>query len=202
MGRPIQQTKTQPVDRINSVTAPPPLHRYISTFEEKRMSNEDELKHVLRNPGDLFGRRFVASLLDGAVICASWLGMGYLLSSELYEKTWFVWIGIITLYYPLSEFKYSATIGKKICGLKVVRMDRRKLTYKEPLIRFLARIVEANPFVFLGLPSIIAFIASERRQRLGDIMAKTLVVRAEDVKLSNQSSEAIGTSSTGPDSSS
>ncbi|CAA6680215.1 Unannotated [Lentimonas sp. CC4] len=32
------ESKSQPVDSINSVTAPPPLHRYIFTFTE-RMKN-------------------------------------------------------------------------------------------------------------------------------------------------------------------
>jgi uncharacterized RDD family membrane protein YckC len=80
------------------------------------------------------------------------------------------WIG----YLVFSEILLSATPGKLIFQLIVLTETLTPLTPKEALIRNLLRIFEFHiTMVFLGF--FLALI-SRRRQRLGDLMARSIVV--------------------------
>jgi uncharacterized RDD family membrane protein YckC len=57
------------------------------------------------------------------------------------------------------------------------RLDGRPCGVRESLIRTLTRIIEANPLLFGGLPAGIVVMSSERRQRLGDTLAGTIVIK-------------------------
>jgi uncharacterized RDD family membrane protein YckC len=47
-------------------------------------------------------------------------------------------------------------------------------------VRTLARLVEVNPLLLGALPAGIAILSSSRRQRIGDWLANTVVVRRDD----------------------
>jgi uncharacterized RDD family membrane protein YckC len=49
------------------------------------------------------------------------------------------------------------------------------------LLRTLLRIVEVNPLLFGGLSAGLSIAATKRHQRLGDILAGTLVVRIKEI---------------------
>ena len=61
-------------------------------------------------------------------------------------------------------------------GLVVVSADGNRATVKAHLIRTLARGLEANPFLLGGIPAGIAIVSSDRKQRVGDLLAGTVVV--------------------------
>jgi uncharacterized RDD family membrane protein YckC len=67
--------------------------------------------------------------------------------------------------------------GKWLAGLTVKTLDGDRIDWRQAAIRTLLRIVEVNPFILGGLPAAICILATERRQRLGDLVAKTVVVR-------------------------
>jgi uncharacterized RDD family membrane protein YckC len=73
------------------------------------------------------------------------------------------------------------TPGKRALGLRVVRADGGPVGLAESLVRNLLRAVE----VPLGYaPGVLAIALGPRRQRLGDLVAGTLVVRERRVDLS------------------
>jgi len=73
------------------------------------------------------------------------------------------------------------TPGKRALGLRVVRSDGAPVGLAESLVRNLLRAVE----VPLGYaPGVLAVALSPRRQRLGDLVAGTLVVRERRYDLS------------------
>jgi hypothetical protein len=73
------------------------------------------------------------------------------------------------------------TPGKRALGLRVVRVDGAPVGPVESLARNLLRVVE----VPLGYaPGVLAIALGPRRQRLGDLVAGTLVVRERRVDLS------------------
>ena len=77
--------------------------------------------------------------------------------------------------YPIiMEVTLGATIGKMVLGLRVVREDGMPISWKESIIRHLLRIVDLP---FYGLVGAIAIWTSPNRQRLGDRVAKTVVIR-------------------------
>lgn len=84
--------------------------------------------------------------------------------------------GITFLYDVLFETLGSGrTPGKRVMGLRVVRVGGGPVGFLSSSIRNLVRIVDALPGVYLiGL---VAIVASSKNQRLGDLAAGTLVVR-------------------------
>ncbi len=126
-----------------------------------------------------FWRRALASLLDNAVWIVfffwiySWIVNGAFLASDTagivaviaFFSLWFN-------YFAFCEWRWGQTIGKNATGLEVRSLDRaERLTYGQASIRNLLRLVD----VFVIGEAMIAF--GERKQRLGDRAAKTVVVR-------------------------
>jgi uncharacterized RDD family membrane protein YckC len=68
----------------------------------------------------------------------------------------------------------GATIGKMVLGLRVVKLDGSRISWKESIIRTLLRIIDGLFGYLLGA---ILVWKSPTKQRLGDRVAKTVVVR-------------------------
>ena len=119
--------------------------------------------------------RFFAVLIDGILIgiiegiligITHNQGIGELLSL------------VISLgYFILMEGQRGATLGKMALGLRVVRMDGAPITMNEAVIRNLLRIVDALPVFIPYLVGAILVWNSPLKQRLGDRVAKTMVIR-------------------------
>ena len=73
------------------------------------------------------------------------------------------------------EATFGWTVGKKILGLRVAGFDGSKLTFRGALVRNLLRPLEVN--LTMGLLGVLFMVNSPRRQRLGDRLARTLVVQ-------------------------
>ena len=72
--------------------------------------------------------------------------------------------------------RFVVVFGKFFQGLVVRKLDGSPCDWTGALIRGATRIIEVNPLLFGGLPAGLAIMASERKQRIGDMMAGTLVV--------------------------
>jgi len=79
-------------------------------------------------------------------------------------------------YFFLMEALWSRTVGKLFQGLVIRKLDGTRCDWKAALIRSVLRIVEVNPLLLGGLPAGLVIIATERKQRIGDLLAGTLVV--------------------------
>jgi uncharacterized RDD family membrane protein YckC len=77
------------------------------------------------------------------------------------------------LYYWLCEGLFGATLGKGIIGIAVRRQDGSPCTLSASLVRNLLRIVDGVGVYLVGF---LVAIFSKSRQRLGDHVAKTLVL--------------------------
>ena len=80
------------------------------------------------------------------------------------------------LYFFIFEMFWSRTPGKFLQGLVVRNIDGTRCSLKAHVIRTLARLLEANPILLGGIPAGIAIFASDRKQRIGDSLAGTVVV--------------------------
>jgi uncharacterized RDD family membrane protein YckC len=69
----------------------------------------------------------------------------------------------------------GATLGKKAMGLKVVKESGEPIDWQASIVRNIMRIIDGFFFYLVGA---IAVWVSKKKQRLGDMAAKTLVVRA------------------------
>jgi len=79
-------------------------------------------------------------------------------------------------YFVILEALWSRTLGKFFQGLVVRKLDGSRCDWTAALIRSSLRILEVNPFLFGGLPAGMVIIASQRKQRIGDLLAGTVVV--------------------------
>lgn len=61
-------------------------------------------------------------------------------------------------------------------GLRVRAADAGKCLIAAAGIRTVARIIEVDPLLFGGIPAGIVILSTKRKQRLGDILAGTVVV--------------------------
>jgi uncharacterized RDD family membrane protein YckC len=136
---------------------------------------------------DLLGRRIGAALIDLAVLAAvfailaatigeSTVGEGGF-SFDLYGAEAVLYFGLVLLYYFALEAVLGQTVGKLLLGLRVLRADGSRPSVAAITVRTLVRVVDWLPFLYL-----VGFIAMQvtglRRQRLGDLAARTSVVRA------------------------
>ncbi len=83
------------------------------------------------------------------------------------------------LYYPLLQYwNNGQTLGKQLMKIRVVKIDNSHPEIGDFLIRWVLRLFEVN--IIPGL-AIIVMLFNDKRQRLGDIAAKTTVI-SEDQK--------------------
>lgn len=80
-------------------------------------------------------------------------------------------------YFLVFEAIWARTPGKFIQGLEVRKLDGDRCDLKAAIIRTALRVLETNPLLFGGLPAGIAILSTERKQRVGDWLAGTVVVR-------------------------
>ena len=89
-----------------------------------------------------------------------------------------VWSG----YFALFEWVWSGqTPGKRWLRLRVIREDGRPITFWEATARNLVRLLDMEPFPFYSIGLVSVFVSS-RDQRLGDLVAGTVVVREREAQ--------------------
>ena len=129
------------------------------------------------------GSRFVSALLDlllqtvllvgvtglGAAVQAFGSGFGY----ALVLVAGFL---VFAAYDVLFEvFAAGRTPGKRMNGLRVVRIDGSPVNFFTSAIRNVLRLVDILPGMYLV--GIVTILVTRQNQRLGDVAAGTLVVR-------------------------
>ena len=134
---------------------------------------------------DVIGRRIGAAVIDAAVIILLLLLVGALFgddagadasaSQRLGPLDSLLFLGLTFLYYWGTEASSGQTLGKRVLGLKVVSADGGPPTGRAIVVRNIVRFVDALPFLYIA-GAIAVFATGERRQRLGDLAAKTRVV--------------------------
>lgn len=78
------------------------------------------------------------------------------------------------------EIWLGATVGNTIAGLRAIPQNgrNRKLTFGESFKRHFCDVIDMS---FFGLVGIITIKNTAKRQRLGDLWGRTIVVRAKDL---------------------
>jgi len=143
--------------------------------------------------GDL-GSRIVAGIIDYIIIgivagilsvllIVPWAMTGPMMGGG-FLPGWFgigIWgimgvMGLLWLvYFTYFEGTSGQSIGKKFAHIKVVREDGSKCEFGSAFVRNILRIVDHLPFLYIL--GIILIAATEKKQRLGDMLAKTIVVK-------------------------
>jgi uncharacterized RDD family membrane protein YckC len=138
---------------------------------------EQHLPEIVIIPGDASKDRFIAAWMDsaGATVLA-------LVSAGAVPSTEVVLRGIALVaaylgYFFVSEAAIGTSPGKLAFGLWVRRLEGGPCSIWQAAVRTLARLVEVNPLLLGAIPACVAILASANRQRIGDMMAGTVVRR-------------------------
>ena len=139
----------------------------------------------------VIGRRVLATILDvlllgivGSLLTApgaliDGLGSGQtsdVASGVLFSLGSLAALLITFAYFTIMEGRYGQTLGKMALGIKVVREDDGRVPgIRAAVLRTLMRIVDS---IGSYLVAFVVALVSGKNQRLGDMVAKTLVVRA------------------------
>jgi uncharacterized RDD family membrane protein YckC len=89
--------------------------------------------------------------------------------------SWLLIRVLYAVYSGLFEWKWGATPGKRLLGCRILSDAGRPPTPREILIRNAMRIVELEPYLPIW-PLLLVMFFTRNRQRLGDLLAHTVVV--------------------------
>jgi len=137
---------------------------------------------VARTQGsNLIAQRWGATVIDTFVMVALYITVGVISQGR---GDWpLPALALATIaYYVVLEGRWGVTLGKLATQIRVVDRFGRPPGYGRAAIRTALRLVEVNPMLMGGIPAAIAVGVSKTRQRIGDMLAGTYVLRVEDVK--------------------
>jgi uncharacterized RDD family membrane protein YckC len=101
------------------------------------------------------------------------------------------------VYFTFFEWFWNGqTPGKRLLHLRVIKVDGAPVSWIDVLLRNLSRPIDA--FGPMGLLGLLMIFVSPRAQRLGDLMARTLVIHETSIDWSVfDETDAVSTTSTG-----
>ena len=144
------------------------------------------------------GNRFLACAIDHAIqaLALALIAGGFLIVANSFDlenafstaPEWVIAVMILALfliltgYFAFFEWMWSGqTPGKRWLKLRVIREDGRPITFWESSIRNLLRTFDMMPGMFYSI-GLISVFATTRDQRIGDMVAGTVVVREREAE--------------------
>jgi uncharacterized RDD family membrane protein YckC len=133
------------------------------------------------------GERIVAFLIDGFIlylyaVLVNLIGdaIGYIYEDGWTQRGLMALIFVPAMFYSLlmhSIFN-GRTVGKMLLKMRVVRLDGTPVHWSNYLVRWMLRLVDI--WIFLGSIGLLTILFTERRQRLGDAAAGTVVISTKN----------------------
>ena len=144
------------------------------------------------------GNRFIACAIDhtiqalalalivvASLIVANFSSIERVLSSApkwVYAVMGILVFLIFSSYFAFFEWIWSGqTPGKRWLKLRVIREDGRPITFWEAVVRDLLRTLDMMPYPFYSIGLISVFYTT-RDQRVGDMVAGTVVIREREAE--------------------
>ena len=129
------------------------------------------------------GERILAFLIDAFILymyayLVNIIGdaIGYIYEDGWTQRGLVALIFLPAMFYSLlmhSLFN-GQTVGKMLLKMRVVRLDGTPVHWSNLLVRWMLRLVDI--WIFLGSIGILSILFSEKRQRVGDAAAGTVVI--------------------------
>jgi uncharacterized RDD family membrane protein YckC len=133
------------------------------------------------------GERILACLIDGfirgVILIIMIFVIGWFVDMSTFNQSLFVVLMILALlpvlaYHLLFEiFNNGQSPGKRVFHLRVVSLQGDSVSIGAYVLRWLFRLVDFQ--LFSGLIALIAVAASEKSQRVGDMVAGTTVIKEQ-----------------------
>ena len=131
------------------------------------------------------GERIVARIIDLGgfivlyIVAVILMLVASISRSETLIVVLVVLFAVIFLFYDLvcEIFMDGQTFGKKIMKIKVISLDGGQPSFGQYLMRWIFRIVDFGVFFGWGVVALICVAASKNHQRVGDMLAKTTLIK-------------------------
>jgi len=131
------------------------------------------------------GERIAARLIDLAgflilyIVALILMIIASISRSETGAMILIVMFFVIFLFYDLicEIFMDGQTFGKKIMKIKVISLDGGQPTFGQYLMRWIFRIIDFGFIFGWGLVALICVAVSKNHQRIGDMLAKTTLIK-------------------------
>lgn len=126
------------------------------------------------------GERILARLIDLGIFIALII-IGAIIGSGVNNRIFgmvllFIYLGIFVFYDLVCEIFFNGqSIGKRAMKIKVISLNGNRPTVGQYLLRWLFRIVDFS--ITMGVCALISVAVSEKKQRIGDIVAGTTLIR-------------------------
>jgi uncharacterized RDD family membrane protein YckC len=138
--------------------------------QQQEFSFEPVMEHKYAG----FWIRFIASLIDGILLTAVTYLLGFRSSTDLFSFSELFQNLLGLVYFIILTVLYGQTLGKMICGIKVVRTDEKPNSWGSIILR------ETIGKLVSGIVLLLGFIWAafdKRKQGWHDKMANTYVVK-------------------------
>jgi uncharacterized RDD family membrane protein YckC len=133
------------------------------------------------------GQRIVAALIDIALLAILFLVMAALIGDfastddsgfevRLENEGFILYLFLNLGYFVILERLTGATLGKLVMGLRVAKLDGEPYGWGAVMLRNVLRFVDGLPLLYLV--GIICIAATKENQRIGDLAARSTVVRS------------------------
>lgn len=127
------------------------------------------------------GRRICAGMIDSVILITVWMLLRFAFGGdlaairlELPSLVVGMYLGILVFfYYFVLEGLFAATIGKLVVKIRVLGIDGEPCSFAASFKRNILRFIDWLPALYV-LGGLVV-LASSRRQRLGDLVAETIV---------------------------
>ena len=145
----------------------------------------DEVEFEVNGPEQMeyqgIGIRLVSLVIDSIIFGLIFGALENISGAGGMQRDMFPWywgvlyFEIYIAYFTLLEGSKGQTVGKMITKIKVVREDGSPIDMSQAFTRNILRIIDG---LFAYLIGAILIWRSDKQQRLGDSMARTVVVKA------------------------
>lgn len=131
--------------------------------------------HIAYTPAGL-AQRIWATLVDFAILGGiSSICFPILQGLDVGKAGLILFSTLLIFYHLLCELLFKGrSIGKMTQNLRVVRIDGKKVSFWDYLLRWVLRLVDIT--ISLGIVGMLSIILTSKMQRLGDIAAGTTVI--------------------------
>lgn len=149
----------------------------------------------MKHPKDIYGKRIGAAVIDLLLSIALFVAFslafgetktmhyadgGYRTQANLTGVPFLVYLCVILAYFTIMEWKFGASVGKLLTGIRVVCLSNGgHPSLKQSTLRNLLRIADAFPYFIPYATGIFVSMSNDYRQRLGDKAAGTAVAGIE-----------------------
>lgn len=133
------------------------------------------------------GERIVSFFIDAFIlylyaILVNLIGdaIGYIYDDRWTQRGLVALIFLPAMFYSLVMHVVfnGRTVGKMLLKMRVVKMDGSPVHWSNYLVRWMLRLVDI--WLFIGSIGILTILFSEKRQRLGDAAAGTVVISTKN----------------------